>query len=143
MTVKGNGEPVTDAKPNPVSDQTLSPTDAIAPRETERAKTPTLRTHRFTLVGKASSSLAAAPKKSAGCTSTVEIALTIKVGSSLAMAFFPLGSSNKCAVCHKRVGQRPSLQCDDCDSEISQLSRLTHFSNCPRQVLSCSRERLF
>nr|XP_031859881.1 uncharacterized protein CI109_004730 [Kwoniella shandongensis]KAA5526953.1 hypothetical protein CI109_004730 [Kwoniella shandongensis] len=79
--------------------------------KTEKGKDGGLRTHRFTLVDKDSVALINGKKAlSSGFTSTFAFAFLPKSLTSNPSS----ASSTKCAVCSKKVGQRPGLECDDC-----------------------------
>lgn len=83
-------------------------------------------THRFTLVDKDAVPLVNG-KKVSGCefdssqhaASAYSRDLDV-VTSNFAFAFLPksLAPSSKCTVCHKRLGQRPALHCDDCSGRF-------------------------
>ncbi|KAK4684325.1 hypothetical protein P7C73_g5859, partial [Tremellales sp. Uapishka_1] len=93
------------ADEEPVAVQVNGEDKAMIPtRYTGRAKA--LGTHRFTLVGKD------APVMNGKLVSAFT--------STFAFAFLPkaLTPANKCPVCHKRIGQRPALQCDDCSVTV-------------------------
>ncbi len=84
-------------------------------------------THRFTLVRSDAAALLNS-KKASSC--KYDLPLTnenecsvVAVTSGFAFAFLPrsLAPGNKCQVCSKRLGQRPTLQCDDCSGKFCGL----------------------
>ncbi|KAK8844601.1 hypothetical protein IAR55_006448 [Kwoniella newhampshirensis] len=77
-----------------------------------------LGTHRFTLVEKDSMALInrnnGKKSLSSGFTSTFAFAFLPRSLTSASSSYGASTGSGKCAVCSKRVGQRPGLECDDC-----------------------------
>jgi LIM domain kinase 1 len=94
----------------------------------KQAAPPAHGTHRFTLIEKEALALLSGKKPStcmSFCLSTTRQigCYADKAVPSTFAAFLPkaLAPSNKCPVCHKRIGQRPALQCDDCSGESSLI----------------------
>ncbi|ODN80475.1 hypothetical protein L202_02713 [Cryptococcus amylolentus CBS 6039] len=118
-----------------------TPQSPRSPSQTRKIVNNNAATHRFTLVDRDPISLAGRKPLASTLTSTFTALLPRKPPSSPGGKAAPVSSkkptqdfggisSSKCAVCSKRIGQRPGMQCDDCHVIVHVKCSYSAARNC-------------
>ncbi|WVQ74036.1 hypothetical protein IAR50_003617 [Cryptococcus sp. DSM 104548] len=123
-----------------------TPQSPISPTRAPKVAHNNVATHRFTLVNRDPISLIGMKPLASTLTSTFTALLPRKPPSSpggkaahaaskkQVQGFYGGISSSKCAVCSRRIGQRPGMQCDDCHAIVHVKCSYNAAKNCTSGV---------